>query len=377
MTKTKNENLSDQQISEKAKSLKYERNTLETIINSLPGLFYQINQEGKYELWNKNFKTITGYSDEEMEGFQALEFFAGEDKEKVAASMEKVFDTGYAEVEADLITKDGESIPYLFTGTLRKINGKPYLLGLGFDISDRKKAEEKLESLNKKLKKSNQELQEFAYVASHDLQEPLRMVSSFTSLLEKRYGDKLDKDGKEFIQYAVEGSERMKNLINDLLKFSRVQTKAKPFEKVNVEEVLNDVIKNLEVKINETNAKILYGDLPTIKADKTQLINLFQNLIHNGIKFRAEEDPKIEIDYEEKKNYCLFSVKDNGIGIDKKYAKKIFRIFQRLHSRDKHKGTGIGLAVCKRIVERHGGNIWVESESNEGTTFKFTLKKRS
>lgn len=249
------------------------------------------------------------------------------------------------------------------------------LTGVCFDVTSMKKGTEKvLIDLNEELMRSNKDLQQFAYVASHDLQEPLRMVSSFTQMLEQRYHDKLDDDGREYIRYAVDGSKRMYFLLNGLLAYSRVQSKAMEFNKVRMSEVVEKVIRNLSLKINEKNAMVIFNRLPVILADENQMIQLIQNLTDNAIKFGLTS-PKITISAKSINEYHVFSVSDNGIGIEKQYFEKIFKIFQRLHRKDDYEGTGIGLAICKRIVERHGGNIWVESEPGKGSTFFFTIPK--
>ncbi|KKL65021.1 hypothetical protein LCGC14_2159130, partial [marine sediment metagenome] len=238
---------------------------------------------------------------------------------------------------------------------------------------DNKEAEQKLLITLENLKFLNQELQQFAYVASHDLQEPLRMVISFTQLLAKRYNDKLDEDAKDYINFAVDGARRMQTLINDLLSYSRITTRGDPFKIVNLKNVLEDIILNLQIKIKETSAKITYGEMPSLFADKTQLMQLFQNLISNALRFRSKELPLIHISAQHSYKEWIFSVKDNGIGIEQRFFKKIFVIFQRLHTRDEYPGSGIGLAICKRIVEKLNGRIWVESEVGKGSTFKFAI----
>jgi len=227
------------------------------------------------------------------------------------------------------------------------------------------------------LVRSNEELQQFAYVASHDLQEPLRMVGSYLGLLERRYEEKLDSDAKEFIAFAVDGAKRMQILINDLLAYSRVSTEGKPFEKLNFKNLIDEVLKNLEIAIKERDAEILIENLPEeINADPTQLGQLMQNLIGNALKFCKNEKPRIEIKTEDKGTKWQISVKDNGIGIEPEYFDRIFIIFQRLHSKVEYQGTGIGLAISKKIVTRHGGEIWVESEQEKGSTFYFTISKK-
>lgn len=248
------------------------------------------------------------------------------------------------------------------------------------DITERKRAEQalaeqarKLQQALEELQHSNAELEQFAYVASHDLQEPLRMVASYCQLLQRRYQAKLDQNANEFIGFAVEGAKRMQSLINDLLLYSRVGTKGKAFAPTSLEQVLDDTLANLTVAIEEAKAEISYGPLPTVMGDPTQLLQLFQNLIGNAIKFRREARVRITIDARHEDGQWLISVSDNGIGIDPQYAERIFMIFQRLHTREQYPGTGIGLSVCKKIVERHGGRIWVEPGPIEGSVFKFSL----
>ncbi len=230
-----------------------------------------------------------------------------------------------------------------------------------------------LQRQTKELERSNGELEQFAYVASHDLQEPLRMVVSYVQLLQRRYKDKLDKDANEFIAYAVDGSKRMQELINDLLALSRIGKRGKDFELTDCETVIDRVVSNLEMSIRESGAKITRDSMPTLIADNSQLVQLFQNLIGNAIKYCNEDVPRIHISVKQNGKDIVFSVSDNGIGIDPQYNERIFTIFQRLHGKDKYSGTGIGLAICRKIVERHGGKIRVGSQPGKGSTFYFTM----
>jgi len=248
-------------------------------------------------------------------------------------------------------------------------------IGICRDITERKRAEKKLKETLDELGRSNQELEQFAYVASHDLQEPLRMVSSYTQLLARRYKGKLEPDADEFIEFAVDGCNRMMGMIQALLVYSRVGTRGKDFEPVNCEDVFGKALSNLQVAIEEKGAEVTHDPLPTVPGDDTQLLQLFQNLIGNAIKFCDEEQPRVHVSATEHDEDWLFSFSDNGIGIDPQFKERIFVIFQRLHGKGEYKGTGIGLAVCKRIVERHGGRIWVESELGKGATFCFTIPK--
>ena len=221
---------------------------------------------------------------------------------------------------------------------------------------------------------ANKDLEQFAYVSTHDLQEPLRMISTYTQLLERKYKDKLDQDATDYIHFAVDGAVRMQKLIYGLLEFSRISTRGKGFEQVETSNILGQVISNLHLLIAENNCLITNDDLPTVKADESQILRVFQNLIENAIKFKKKTElPKIHISCTNHNNMYQISVTDNGIGMEMQYHDRIFSIFQRLHSAKDYPGTGIGLSICKRIVERHGGAIWFESIVNEGTTFYFTI----
>lgn len=247
---------------------------------------------------------------------------------------------------------------------------------LKMEIEEHEKTEARMEKFLKELKRSNKELEQFAYVASHDLQEPLRMISSFTQLLERRYKGQLDEDADEFIQFAVDGAQRMQLLINDLLAYSRVTTKGKEFKVVDLEKVLDESLFNLKLSIEENGASISHDPLPDVMADKSQAVQLFQNLIGNAIKFRGKDSPKIHISIENGGNDWVFCIVDNGIGIESQHNQRIFKVFQRLHERETYPGTGIGLSICQKIVERHGGEIWVESELGNGSKFSFTIPKK-
>lgn len=241
------------------------------------------------------------------------------------------------------------------------------------DITEYKKAKIETEKLLKELERSNRELDQFAYVTSHDLKEPLRMISSFTQLLEKRYKGSLDQDADEFIGFIVDGAHRMQQMLDSLLEYSRISTEAKKYELVDMNEVVNESLKNLKIAVEENHADIHSDTLPKIYADRTQMIQLFQNLIANAIKFQGEETPNIHISSRIVGDKYFFSVKDNGIGIDPKYQERIFQVFQRLHTADEYDGTGIGLSITKKILKYHNGRIWVKSQPNKGSTFYFSI----
>ncbi len=256
------------------------------------------------------------------------------------------------------------------------------MIGAMQDISGIKSHEMELQNLNNSLERrarelaeSNAELERFAYVASHDLQEPLRMISSFLQLLEKKYKEKLDNKAHEYIAYAVDGAERMKKLILDLLEYSRVNTTNLQKEEVDLNNVLANILFTYNNQLAQTNGSISCTVMPVVKGNKTQLLQVFQNLIGNAFKYRSEAPPNIKISSEEENTFYKFSIADNGIGIDPKFYNKIFIIFQRLHTRESYSGTGIGLSICKKIVEKHGGKLWVKSAIGQGSTFYFTLPK--
>jgi signal transduction histidine kinase len=258
------------------------------------------------------------------------------------------------------------------TGELRQSNRQ-----LESEVAERKRAEAVLAQRSQELARSNAELEQLAYVASHDLQEPLRMVASYLQLLEQRYGGRLDTDAHEFIGFAVDGATRMQALIDDLLTYSRVGSRAKPLQPADCTAVVATALRALRMAIDESGAQVECETLPVVMGEAAQLTQLFQNLIANAIKFRGGQAPRIAVRAEPEGGFWRFAVQDNGIGIAPEYFDRIFVMFQRLHSRRTYPGTGIGLAICKKIVERHGGRIWVESAPEQGTTVKFTLPQET
>ncbi|HEX2866248.1 MAG TPA: ATP-binding protein [Ignavibacteriales bacterium] len=270
---------------------------------------------------------------------------------------------------------DGSIKTLLLSSVPIKEGGQMGAIVTNVDISEIRHYQEKLQHTLLELERSNKELEQFAYIASHDLQEPMRMIASFTQLLASRYQGKLDEKADEYIAFALEGARRMQTLIRDLLKYARVTSRLKPFEKLDLNEILDDVLSDLQLVVSESGAEITTDPLPEIMGDITQIRQLLQNLVSNAIKFRGSLPPRIHISSSHDKKDWLFSVRDNGIGIDPQFHERIFLIFQRLHEREKYPGTGIGLALCKKIVELHGGKIWLESEPGRGTTFLFSVPK--
>ncbi|MEI7867596.1 MAG: PAS domain S-box protein [Candidatus Methylumidiphilus sp.] len=346
---------------------------------SFHGVAQIISKTGRIVLVNQKYCDITGYSHEELlqASFQSIihpdDLQADRDNIQHLIAGET---QGFA-LEKRYYHKKGHIVWVNLTVSPIWLPGqKPtYHIAVVEDISARKQMEERLASTRADLERSNRELEQFAYIASHDLQEPLRMIASYTQLLAQRYEGQLDDKAQKYIGYAVDGATRMQRLINDLLEYSRVSTRAQPPGTVDAEKILAEVKKNLSATLLENQATVTHDDLPAISVDATQFLQLLQNLIGNAIKFRCEDAPQIHISARDCGNEWLFSVRDNGIGFEAKFAERIFVIFQRLHTRQEYPGTGIGLAICKRIVERHGGKIWCESVPGLGTTFYFTIPK--
>jgi len=328
---------------------------------------------------NPAFERITGYSQDETIG-RNCRFLQGPKTDPAAiAEIHSAIDGQHdCQVVIRNYRKDGT--PFwneVKISPVRDSEGRlTHFVGVLTDVSRRIEVQETLERTASELARSNEELEQFAYVASHDLQEPLRMVASYTQLLARRYKDKLDQSGQDFIAFAVDGAQRMQGFIRDLLLYSRVGTHGRPFEQLDSGAILNRAMENLRYAIVEKNAQIVTGKMPSVYADPVQLTQLFQNLIGNALKFSRTDPLQIEIAALRKDHEWEFIVQDNGIGIEPRDCEQIFVIFQRLHSRHEYEGTGIGLAICKKIVERHGGRIWVESEMGKGTAFHFTVRDR-
>lgn len=343
-------------------------------------LFYRspigtyIIQNGDFRLVNRQLTYILGYDEDELIGRPSLSFVLPEDRDAVRENAVRMLkgdcSVGY---EFRVINKQAKIKWVMETVVPIYYRRKRATLGSLIDVTERKQMEERLQQMAAEMQRSNTELEQFAYVISHDLQEPLRMVSSYTQLLAKHYGKKLDDDADEFIGYAVDGAKRMQMLLHDLLEYSRVGTRGKPFGLVNCEHVVEQAMANLKIAIEECGGSVTYDVLPTIMGDEGQLVRLFQNLIGNAIKFRREEAPQVHISAQRRNNIITFTVKDNGIGIDPQHSQSIFEIFRRLHTREEYPGTGMGLAICKKIVERHGGHISVQSQPGQGSTFYFSV----
>ena len=347
-------------------------------VDGAPTAMILIDQTGGIVLVNRQLEALFGYRREELLGrsIEALvperarnahprfraDFFAGPETRPMGAGR-------------DLYGrhKDGREVPVEIGLSPFATEEGVFCLASVIDISARRRAEQDLRHYTDELQRSNRELGQFAYVASHDLQEPLRAISGCVRLLQQRYRDKLDPRANELIEHTVAGALRMQALINDLLSYSRLSTRAKPFERCDLNYPLQQALANLEVATQESAATVTVETLPVASVDPTQLTQLFQNLIGNALKFRGDSPPKIHVGVRRRSGANLFYVQDNGIGIEPPYTDRIFGVFQRLHNRNKYPGTGIGLAICRKIVERHNGRIWVESVPGKGSTFYFTL----
>ena len=338
------------------------------------GILLLDTETGQITDVNPHLMVMLGYSREEFLGKRLWDIGPFKDIEESKVAFQELQKKEYIRYgHLPLETKDGKRVDVEFVSNVYLVDRQKMTQCNIREITERKRAEDELKQKTDELIRSNKELEQFAYVASHDLQEPLRMVTSYVQLLARRYKDKLDGDADEFIAFAVDGAIRMQRMIDDLLIYSRVGTRGKEFRPTDCEAILQQSLDNLKVSIHEKGARVTHDSLPTVMADYFQLIQLFQNLISNAIKFYGDEPPQIHVSASRNGNRWIFSVCDNGIGIAPEFTERIFILFQRLHEREKYPGTGIGLAICKKIVERHGGRIWVESEPAKGSKFYFTI----
>jgi PAS domain S-box-containing protein len=347
----------------------------------------EAGERGRLLQVNHSMCEITGFSSRELGSISLDEITHPDDADTERPLVERLLsgEIPNYQLEKRYLRRDGATVWVMHNASIAHDSSGRLLYGIAQvqDITRRKETEDRLASVASELERraaelerSNSDLQEFAYVASHDLSEPLRMVSSYVQLLARRYQDKLDSDADEFIGFAVDGVNRMQRLIDDLLAYSRAGTAEYRFGPVDVEELVRDTLVGMQTTVAEAGASVAAGELPEVWGDEGQLRQLFQNLIGNGIKFRAEHPPRVEVSAERQGRSWLFRVSDNGIGIDPRHAQRIFSVFKRLHGRDEYPGSGIGLSICKRIVERHHGRIWVERSPLGGSSFSFTIPDR-
>jgi len=337
--------------------------------------------DGRFVKVNRALCEILGYSERQLLGKTVKEVSHPDDRAVTDSGRARIRagEIESARFEKRYIRGDNGAVVWcdIAIALVRDVFGVPqYEIAVFDDITPQKSAEAALRAAHEELTRSNSELEQFAYVASHDLQEPLRMVASYTQLLQRRYDAKLDDDAREFMAYVVDGATRMKQLIEDLLAYSRVGTKGKDFKPVASESALRRALFNLRAATEESGAVVTNDPMPTLDADEVQLAQLFQNLIGNALKFRSASVPRIHVGVTEGAEEWTFEVRDNGIGIEPQYYERIFMVFQRLHNKGEYPGTGIGLAICKKVVERHGGRIWVTSSPGQGSSFHFTLPKQ-
>lgn len=323
--------------------------------------------------WNRAAERLYGYTESEAVGQPISMIVPEEQADDLKEIMRHILaGEGVEHHETQRMRKDGSLVDVSLSISPVK-DGLGCVVGAAVTARDigvqRRQQEELL--------RSNSELEQFAFVASHDLQEPLRMVGSYVQLLERNYADVLDDEGREFIAYAVDGAKRMQSLIDDLLAFSRIGTKGRDLVWVSADQALDEALSNLRVAIDECGAQITRDPLPRVRADVGQLVQLFQNLLGNSIKYRRDDAPTIHVGVVDRDDEWQFSIEDDGIGIEPKFAERVFEVFQRLHTRAEYPGTGMGLAICKKIVERHLGRIWLETEASEGASFMFTLPHQS
>jgi PAS domain S-box-containing protein len=346
-------------------------------VESSPNGMVMVNIRGQIVLVNAEAERMFGYSRDELVG-RSIEMLVPE-RFRTGHSAHRASFTVKPErrlmgAGRDLygMRKSGSEFPVEIGLNPITTPQGPLVLCSVVDITERKQAQEVLEARSRELLRSNAELEQFAYVASHDLQEPLRMVASYTSLLAEEYGAALDDDARLYIHFAKDGAERMQQLIHDLLSYSRISSRKRAPSAVSSAECLDLALANLRISLDETGCVIRRGDLPIVLGDRSQIVDLFQNLIANAIKFRRGSPPVIEVLAESEPGGVKFAVRDNGIGMEPQYFDEVFQVFRRLHTKEEYPGTGIGLAICKRIVERVGGRIWVESVIGQGSTFYFT-----
>ncbi|MFQ5470073.1 MAG: ATP-binding protein [Gammaproteobacteria bacterium] len=349
------------------------------IVDSMVEGLITINANGIIESFNPAAEKLFGYQSIEVIGENIKKLLPAPHYKQHDDYIKRYLDTGEGQIirkgrEVEGRHKNGKLIPIYLSISELNIDEEKYFVGITMDITRLKEAENKLRLRSEELERSNTDLEQFAYIASHDLQEPLRMITSYLQLLERKYQGKLDDQADKYIHYAVDGSKRMKELIESLLVFSRVGKLGNPLGPVDTNKVLESVMSDLGIAISDSGARIEFKQLPVVLSDSHDLYHVFLNLITNAIKYRSDSNLALNIEAIQDNDFWQFSVSDNGIGMEPQFHERIFQIFRRLHGVNEYSGTGIGLALCKKIIERHGGKIWVESEPGKGSTFFFTLR---
>jgi len=367
--------------------LKAELHFSDILIDSIPGVLYLYDQQFNFLRWNKTFETVTKYSADEISKMKPLDFFPDSDKEAIGKKITMVFDNGFSEFEGNLILKSGEMIPFDFNNH-RLIKGdKKYLLGIGINISEKKKneaeiiklnldLEQKVEEKTRKLQETNQELESFSYTVSHDLRAPLRHIVGFIELFNNSFSSTLNDKGKRYLDIIHSSAKHMAHLIDDLLSFSRIGRTSVNKTKASFNPLIDTIINEFNKEITDRKINLKISELPIVEADYNLFYHVWSNLISNAIKYTSKTDnPEIIIDYKknESNNEITFFIKDNGAGFNMAYYNKMFNTFQRLHGKDEFEGSGIGLANVKKIIDKHDGKIWAEGEENKGATFYFSI----
>jgi PAS domain S-box-containing protein len=354
--------------------------SLRRIVEAAPNALITVDAAGRIKQVNTHAEALFGYTREELLG-QPVERLV---PDRFHAQHRRDRQAFFAEAQAramgagrDLfgLRKDGSQVPVEIGLNPVTTSEGTFVVASIIDITERKQMEEEMKQYAEELARSNTELEQFAYVTSHDLQEPLRMVISYCGLLQRRYKGRLDQDADEFIEFAVDGANRMRALVQDLLSYGQVGSNGHKQTSIDCSEALERALVSLQSAITENNARVTHGPLPTVIANPTEIEQLFQNLVGNAIKFHGDDPPEVKVHARQEDGTWQLSVRDNGIGIEPQYADKIFEVFQRLHRRKDYAGTGVGLAICRRIVERNGGRIWFDSEPGKGSTFYFTLPR--
>ncbi len=358
------------------------RDYFQAIIDSMMDILIVTDADDRITFVNKTTCEYLGYSSEELLGRDVKTLFDGDPLD--CLQFDEILErSSFKNIEKNIRTSSGRYLTLLISGSLVVSDDEVQsIVFIGKDITDLKRAEEKLKEYTEELLRKNKELQDFAYIASHDLQEPLRKIRAFGERLMKKYKEQLDEQGQDYLNRMINASERMQQLISGLLMYCRVTTKVQPFQKVDLNRIVNEVLSDLEIKIKEVKGTVSVARLHEIDADPLQMRQLFQNLIANALKFHKEDTcPIVEIESDiisdnSGREICKISVKDNGIGFDPGHSERIFGVFERLHGRSDYEGTGIGLAICKKIVERHGGTIKATAQENKGAEFIIRLPVR-
>jgi hypothetical protein len=373
----------DRQIAQE--SARQEQTFSSTLIESMPGIFYFYDEQGHFLRWNKNFLAVSGYSADEIAHMRPAEFFANHHRRLAEEKIREVFLRGESSLEADFLSKDGSTASYFFTGKRIAIDGLVGLVGMGIDISDRKRAETEVHRLNVELEQrvidrtiqletANKELAAFSYSVSHDLRAPLRAINGFAEIVLADFGATLPEEGQRLLKRIRNRALGMGHLIDDLLAFSSLGRQPLSRRYVNMRELAATVVKELTSHVEGREIEVHLGELPNSYCDAVLMQQVWVNLLSNAIKYSRERNPAIiEIGYKTENGEGIYFVRDNGAGFDMQFAHKLFRVFQRLHLADEFEGTGVGLAIVQRVIERHGGRVWAYGEEDRGATFNFTL----